>query len=136
MPQKAELESQNYFGWKRSLRSLSPTVNSVLASLNPVPKCCIHTFSEHLQGGRFHHHRLPYGIAGMWKRMSRQCRQLLSPRKCYCNSWNHLLPPPSFLTTGILSHAQNLSGLVSTSVIQKRTASAERVADTLHHCLR
>lgn len=67
--------------------------------------------------------------------MSRQCRQLLlSPSERYCNSWNHLLPLPSLLITGVLSHAWNLSGLASISVIQKRTASAERVVDTLNQC--
>lgn len=47
----------------------------------------------------------------------------------------NLLPLPSFLITGVFGHARNLSGLASISVIQKRTASAQRVVDTLHQCL-
>lgn len=61
-----------------------------------------------------------------------QAMQLpLSPSKCYCNSWNHLLPLPSLLITGVLGHAQYLSGLAGISVIQRGTASAERVTDIL-----
>uniref|UniRef100_A0A8C4UZ28 Interleukin 16 n=1 Tax=Falco tinnunculus TaxID=100819 RepID=A0A8C4UZ28_FALTI len=46
------IESQNNLGWKRPLRSSSPTVNPALPgpSLNHIPKHCIYKSSEHLQG--------------------------------------------------------------------------------------
>jgi len=46
------IASQNHLGWKRPLRSLSPTVNLTLPSppLHHVPKCHIHTSFEYPQG--------------------------------------------------------------------------------------
>lgn len=80
--------------------------------------------------------RLPRGTAGMWKRMSRQCRHLLpSPSQWYRNDWNRFSPFPSLLTTGRCTCAPHLSGLVSISVIQKRKAPAGGVGDTVHQHL-
>jgi len=45
------LESQSHWGWKRPLRSSSPTINPSPPRLpNRVPKCHIHTLFEPLQG--------------------------------------------------------------------------------------
>ena len=50
------LESQNYSGWKRPVRSASPTINPIPPCLlNHVLKCHIHMFFEPLQGWRIHH---------------------------------------------------------------------------------
>jgi len=53
------IESQNRLGWKRLLRSSSPTVSLALQSLplNHVPKCHICTSLKYLQGWWFS--RLP-----------------------------------------------------------------------------
>ncbi|KAK4827874.1 hypothetical protein QYF61_022268 [Mycteria americana] len=50
-------ESQNRIGWKRPLRSSSPTVNLTLPRppLNHVPKHLIPTSFKYLQGWRLHH---------------------------------------------------------------------------------
>ncbi|KAK4833008.1 hypothetical protein QYF61_027110 [Mycteria americana] len=50
-------ESQNHIGWKRPLRSSSPTVNLTLPSppLNHVPEHLIQTSFKYLQGWRLHH---------------------------------------------------------------------------------
>ncbi|KAK4809926.1 LOW QUALITY PROTEIN: hypothetical protein QYF61_023413 [Mycteria americana] len=50
-------ESQNRLGWKRPLRSWSPTVNLTLPSppLHHVPKHLIQTAFKYLQGWRLHH---------------------------------------------------------------------------------
>ncbi|KAK4823524.1 hypothetical protein QYF61_003033 [Mycteria americana] len=50
-------ESQNHIGWKRPLRSSSPTVNLTLPSppLHHVPKHLIQTSFEYLQGWRLNH---------------------------------------------------------------------------------
>ena len=43
-------------GWKRPLRSPSPTIRPTPPCLlNHIPKCHIHTFFEHLQGWGLHH---------------------------------------------------------------------------------
>jgi len=43
-------------GWKRPLRSSSPTIHPTPPCLlNHVPKCHIYTFFEHLQGWGLHH---------------------------------------------------------------------------------
>ena len=50
------IESQNHQGWKRPLRSSSPTINPTpLCLLNHVLKCHIYPFFEHLQGQGLHH---------------------------------------------------------------------------------
>ncbi|KAK4829272.1 hypothetical protein QYF61_002664 [Mycteria americana] len=51
------LESQNHIGWKRPLRSLSPTVNLTLPRppLYHVPKHLIQTSIKYLQGWRLNH---------------------------------------------------------------------------------
>ena len=45
------LEPQNHLGWKRPLKSLSPTVNLALPSppLNHVPKCHVYMSFKYLQ---------------------------------------------------------------------------------------
>ncbi|KAK4824286.1 hypothetical protein QYF61_013031 [Mycteria americana] len=50
-------ESRNHLGWKRPLRSSSPTVNLTLPSppLNHVPKHLIQTSFKYLQGWRLNH---------------------------------------------------------------------------------
>jgi len=49
-------ESLNHSGWKRPLRSSSPTVTlTPPCLLNYVPKCHIHTAVEPLQGWGLHH---------------------------------------------------------------------------------
>ncbi|KAK4831485.1 hypothetical protein QYF61_017986 [Mycteria americana] len=50
-------ESQNCIGWKRPLRSSSPTINLTLPSppLHHVPKHLIQTSFKYLQGWRLHH---------------------------------------------------------------------------------
>ena len=50
------IESQNREGWKRPLRSSSPTINPTPPCvLNQVLKCHIYTFFGHLQGWGLHH---------------------------------------------------------------------------------
>ncbi|KAK4816266.1 LOW QUALITY PROTEIN: hypothetical protein QYF61_014338 [Mycteria americana] len=50
-------ESQNHIGWKRPLRSLSPTINLTLPRppLHHVPKHLIQTSFKYLQGWRLNH---------------------------------------------------------------------------------
>ncbi|KAK4808258.1 hypothetical protein QYF61_011892 [Mycteria americana] len=50
-------ESQNHIGWKRPLRSSSPTVNLTLPRppLHHVPKHLIQTAFKYLQGWRLYH---------------------------------------------------------------------------------
>jgi len=49
--------SQNYFGWKRPLRSSSSSINLTLPTppLNHVPKCHIYTSFKYLQGWGLNH---------------------------------------------------------------------------------
>jgi len=46
------IESENHLGWKRTLRSSSPTTNPTLPSppLNHVPKCHSYMSFKYLQG--------------------------------------------------------------------------------------
>jgi len=52
----AREESQNHSGWKRPLRSSSPTIHPAPPCLlNHVPRCHIHTVFEPLQRWGLHH---------------------------------------------------------------------------------
>jgi len=49
------IKSQNHSGWKRPLRSPSPTINPSPPCPSSFPWCHIHTVLEHLQGQWLHH---------------------------------------------------------------------------------
>ena len=72
-------------GWKRPLRSSSPTIGPTPPCLlNHIPKCHIYTFFKHLQGWWLNH--LPGQPVPILARLYKWCMRTLT-WKCYMQKW-------------------------------------------------